>query len=266
MNNLISIVIPNYNSALYINQTLDSVLKQTYKYFEIIVVDDKSSDNSISLIEDYIKENPNINIKLICLNDNYGMPAGPRNIGVESANGSWIAFLDCDDIWHPLKLELQMKALIDNNCSFCSSKMMNFKHSNEIVFDEIFNLKINRINFQKQLLKNRTPTSSIVVKRDLMLKFKFNESKEYFSAEDFDCWLKIHENIKNSIKINNTLLFYRIADGQISGNKFRMFLKNYMVLKNYRFNNGEKFGFIRYYYLITQALLAFYYRAIKKTL
>ena len=266
MDDLISVVIPNYNSEVHIVNTLDSVLHQTYKKIEIVIVDDKSNDDSITIIESYIKANNTINIKLICLDKNHGMPAAPRNIGVENSNGNWIAFLDCDDVWHPLKLELQMRVLADNRSSFCSTKMVDFIDDRGIFFDDMLNLEINNVTFKQQLLKNRVPTSSVVAKRYILLKFKFNESKEYKAREDFDCWLKIHENIDSSIKINNELVFYRLVDNQMSSNRFKMILKNYMVLKNYRFNNGSKLGVVRHYYFITQMLLAIYYRVIKKTL
>jgi len=266
MSELISIVIPNYNSSEFIVKTLNSVLNQTYKNFEIIIIDDRSNDNSVEIIKKYITSNPDIAINLICLDRNYGMPAGPRNIGVKNSNGEWVAFLDADDIWHPSKLELQVLAVNQNNSNFCSSKMTDFKNDSDIVFGNISTLSVNNITFFQQLLKNRIPTSSVLVKKELMLKFKFNESKEYKAQEDSDCWMKIHENINHSIKLNNNLLFYRLTEGQISGNKFKMMMKNYMVLKNYRFNNGSKLGFSRFYYFATQALLAVYYRAIKKEL
>ena len=266
MNNLISIVIPNYNSEVHIVKTLDSVLHQTYKNFEIIIVDDRSKDSSVQIIENYIKDHDSIRIKLIYLDKNHGMPAAPRNIGVENANGEWIAFLDCDDIWHPSKLKLQMKALIDNKSSFCSAKMADFRDDSEIVFNDVSSARISSVTFRQQLLKNRVPTSSVLVKKDIALQYKFNESKEYKAREDFDCWLKIHENIKSSIKINQKLVFYRLVDNQMSGNKFKMILKNYMVLKNYKFNDGSRLGVARNYYFMTQVLLAVYYRLVKKVL
>jgi teichuronic acid biosynthesis glycosyltransferase TuaG len=266
MNELISVVIPNYNSALYIVKTLDSVLGQTYRDFEIIIVDDRSTDASVKIIKKYIKKNPDIAISLICLNRNYGMPAGPRNIGVKNSNGKWIAFLDADDIWHPSKLEFQVLAINRKNSSFCSTKMIDFKDDSDIVFDSMPSVSVSNITFRQQLLKNRVPTSSVLVKKELMLKFKFNESKEYKAQEDGDCWMKIHENIDYSIKLNNNLLFYRLIEGQISGNKFKMMMKNYMVLEKYRFNDGSKIGLSRFYYFVTQILLAIYYRLIKKTL
>lgn len=89
---LISIIVPNYNSAKYINQCIDSVLCQTFKNYELIIVDDMSTDNSIELIKQYADER----IKLIELTEKR-YNGGTRNVGVENAKGSYICFLDCDD-------------------------------------------------------------------------------------------------------------------------------------------------------------------------
>jgi len=263
---LVSVVIPNYNSASYIVNTLDSVLHQTYDAVEIIIIDDKSNDTSLDIIQDYIKTHCDAKIKLICLEENFGMPAAPRNIGVNHSSGDWIAFLDCDDIWHPLKLELQMKILMEKKGHFCSTRMVDFRSDSEISFDEVSNPNVKNITFKQQLLKNTIPTSSVLVKKDLMLKYKFNESKEYAAREDFDCWLKIHENIDSSIKINESLLFYRLVNNQMSSSRLKMILRNWIVLKNYRFNDGKGLGVIKYFYFTTQILLAVYYRLLRKTL
>lgn len=266
MDDLVSIVIPSYNSEAYIVSTLDSILHQTYKKIEVIIVDDKSNDASVNIIKDYIKTHGTIDIRLICLDKNHGMPAAPRNIGVKNSNGKWVAFLDCDDIWHPSKLELQIKTLLNSKSSFCSTKMVDFRDDKDILFGDISSPAIRNITFKQQLLKNRVPTSSVVVRRNVMLKFKFNESKKYKAREDFDCWLKIHENINSSVKVNEKLVFYRLINNQMSGNRLKMILMNWTILKEYRFNDGRRLGMIRCYYFITQALLAIYYRVIKKTL
>lgn len=92
MKNKISIIIPNYNSSKYINKCIDSILGQTYKNFELIIVDDMSTDDSVEKIKEYSDER----IKLIELTKK-GYNGGTRNIGVENASGDYILFIDCDD-------------------------------------------------------------------------------------------------------------------------------------------------------------------------
>ena len=105
MNDLISIITPSYKSERFIAQTIESVLVQTYKEWEMIIVDDVSPDNSNEIIEEYCKKDSRI--KLIKLEKNSG-PAVARNRAIEEANGRYIAFLDADDLWYPEKLEKQI--------------------------------------------------------------------------------------------------------------------------------------------------------------
>ena len=103
--NLVSIIIPLYNSEKFIKDTINSVLFQTYTNWEVIIVDDCSTDNSVEIILKIIDNNSNI--RLIKLENNVGS-AQSRNAALEVANGRFIAFLDSDDIWHPDKLEKQV--------------------------------------------------------------------------------------------------------------------------------------------------------------
>ena len=98
---LVSVVIPTYNGAKYLPQALDSVLAQTYRPYEIVVVDDGSKDNTRAVLQPYLTQ-----ISYV-YQDNRGEPAA-RNTGIRNSKGEFIAFLDADDLWHPRKLELQM--------------------------------------------------------------------------------------------------------------------------------------------------------------
>ncbi len=107
MKPLVSVIIPNYNYEKYITRTIDSVLEQTYKHIEIIVVDDGSKDNSLKVLEKYghkitVLEQANQGVSLA------------RNTGVAVSSGEYVAFLDADDIWLPAKLEAQMQKFFDN--------------------------------------------------------------------------------------------------------------------------------------------------------
>lgn len=106
---LLSIIIPNYNSSKWINKCIDSILKQIYQNYEIIIVDDMSEDNSVELIKQY--NNPKI--KLIEL-DHKAYNGGTRNIGVENANGEYILFLDCDDWIHSNMSLFEIAKVIKN--------------------------------------------------------------------------------------------------------------------------------------------------------
>ena len=99
----VSVVIPVFNGAAFIARAVESVLAQTFKDFEIVIIDDGSSDNTQTVLEQFSNQ-PNIR----CLYQENAGPAHARNVGVKSASGDYIAFLDCDDMWFPEKLELQM--------------------------------------------------------------------------------------------------------------------------------------------------------------
>ena len=106
----VSVIIPNYNYARYVGDAIESVMVQTYSYFELIVVDNGSTDNSKQVLEEFgNKYSPRLRV---IFQDNRGQ-AGSRNRGIEESKGDLIAFLDADDVWMPNKLEEQVKLLVD---------------------------------------------------------------------------------------------------------------------------------------------------------
>jgi len=261
---LVSVVMPSYNVEQHIIPTIKSVLSQSYINWELLVVDDCSEDSTCDVVRNFIQDDSRI--RLIVLEKNFGAPAAPRNIGVHESKGEWIAFLDADDIWHPKKLEFQIKALNKSDAVFCSTNMLNFTDGDILSFSDPGNFPLHNITFGQQLIKFRTPTSSVVARRDLLLEFPFNEDPQYKAREDFECWLHIHEKIGSSIKLLYPFLFYRIVQGQISGNKWKMTSKTYMVLSKYRLISGGSLGWKKYFYTVTQTLYAIYFRMIKKSL
>jgi glycosyltransferase involved in cell wall biosynthesis len=110
-NPLVSIVCPTYNSASYLRETINSVLAQTYRHWELILADDGSTDATVSVISDYL--NKHERIQLIQL-EHKGIPAITRNAAAFAAEGDYLAFLDSDDPWLPTKLEKQVAFFIDN--------------------------------------------------------------------------------------------------------------------------------------------------------
>lgn len=261
---LVSVVMPAYNAQNYIAATLKSVMEQTFPDFELIVVDDCSTDATAETVQQACREDARI--KLINLPKNRGAPAGPRNVGIQAAKGEWIAFIDADDIWHPRKLAYQMQALASSGATFCSTQMLDFEDEKKLDFTDPVDFQVERIGFLKQLVKFRTPTSSVVVKKDLVSLHPFNEDMRFKAREDLDCWLHCHEEIGESIKIKHPLVGYRIIPGQISGKKWQMIRRHCHVLRQYRFRSGRTLGAGAYLFTFSHFSFALYYRLLKKGL
>ena len=261
---MISVVMPAYNAAPYIEPTIRSVLRQTFKDIELIVVDDCSKDNTADLVEALARQDPRI--RLMRTEKNFGRPAGPRNWAVREAKGDWIAFIDADDIWHPQKLELQMQALAETGGQFCSARMRDFVDEAELDFRHVDRPAIERVTFWRQLTKSRTPTSAVIARRDLLLRHPFNEDARLKAREDMDCWLRCFEEIGPSIKLKSQLVGYRVIPGQISANKWLMVKRHHYMLRNYRMRSGRGLGPAAACCTATHFVLALLYQRMNRGL
>lgn len=260
----VSVVIPAYNSEKYIADTINSVLAQTYTNFEVLVINDFSTDGTKEIIQNFALHDNRV--FLINLLANMGAPAGPRNIGVRRARGRWIAFLDSDDIWHPCKLQRQLDLLEKTNARFCSTQMVDFVDANQLYLSDALTDEYEWISFLSQMIKFKTPTSSVIVEKSLLESYPFNETMSYKAREDLDCWLHCHEKIIRSVKITRPMMGYRITPGQISGRKWTMFMRHLYVLSRYRFLSGRSLWIGALPLTICHFVLSFYHRLIKKGL
>ena len=118
MNELVSIITPSYNTAKYIGKTIESVQAQTYQNWEMIIVDDCSTDDTDNIVKNYLDDE---RIKYL-KNENNSGAAVSRNRALNEAKGKWIAFLDSDDLWLPEKLEKQIRFMEENNYYFSYTK------------------------------------------------------------------------------------------------------------------------------------------------
>ena len=207
MNNLVSVIVPTYNSGNVVSQTIDSVLCQTYKNFELIIVDDGSTDNTQEVIGMFDDKR----IRYFKIN-NSGGAAKPRNFGIERAKGNLIAFCDADDIWTNNKLEIQIEKLEQSKCDFISSNMYLFKNNIENITGVSRNRKIK--NIYDFLLKNQINTSTVLVRKNPLL--KFNDDLNLTYGEDYELWLKLYQTKLKFEFINEALVYYRIWDKNIS--------------------------------------------------
>ena len=115
----LSVIMPMYNAERYVRKAIESVQKQTFGDFELIIIDDKSTDGSKAICEEFQQNDPRI--KVITVEKNGGA-GNARNIGIQLAKGKYITFIDSDDIWEPQKLNLQYKMLRKKNIGFVYSK------------------------------------------------------------------------------------------------------------------------------------------------
>jgi len=184
----VSVIIPTFNRLSLISRAIDSVLKQTLKPFEIIVVDDGSSDNTSTLIKNNYKS-----VKLI-KQKNLGVSKA-RNVGIKNSSGDWIALLDSDDEWKKNKLEVQIKSLSEHDYySVC--------HTNEIwirngtrVNQKKRHQKYGGYIFDKCLDICRISPSSIIFQKNIINEVGwFDENLSI--CEDYDLWLRITANFK----------------------------------------------------------------------
>lgn len=181
-----SIIIPVYNAEKTILASLESCVHQTYNNWEIILVDDCSTDSSISKINDFILSHTDFSIRLLQNADNKG-PSYSRNLGWEYAIGDYIAFLDADDIWHPNKLII-LKSMIDH-----SPDTELFFHQYSLQGKKIYSF-LSTEQYQSKyvsqfsiLLRNPIATPCCCCKRTIPE--RFDETLRY--AEDHDLWLRI---------------------------------------------------------------------------
>ena len=223
----ISIILPVYNAELYLQSTIDSILKQSYNNFELLVIDDCSTDSSYDIINSIIQKDSRVSYYK--LEKNSGGPATPRNYGINKAKNSLIAFVDSDDIWHPNKLEIQYEFLkSDHNIKFVSS-FKTYKKFNRDTFSKNFSFTV--LNYQDLLNKNFVNNSTVLVYKKYLQ--PFDVCSKYIAIEDAKQWLDIARKGTNCYLIHLPLIYYRKVEGSLSNNKIKMLQKRILLLKNY---------------------------------
>jgi teichuronic acid biosynthesis glycosyltransferase TuaG len=201
---MVSVVIPAYNAAPWIAETLRSVLSQTFQDFEIIVVDDGSTDDTAALVAKFK------GVRLIRIN--HAGVSTARNIAIQSASGEYIAFLDADDLWLPRKLELQIELL--------EKERLAWAYGDAIAFDDQSRRTLFRFSSVRQqysgkvlqllLLGDFIPSPTPVVKHRVFEQVGyFNESPIIQAVEDWDMWLRIAAEYPIG-RVNGVLAKYRV--------------------------------------------------------
>lgn len=246
-NLLISIITPTYNSENFIKSTIDSVLNQSYKNWEMLIVDDFSSDRTNDIIKKFVHDDDRfMHIKL---KENSGA-AVARNIALERARGDYIAFIDSDDLWLPDKLKLQIQFMNMNKCAVCCTSYSLINGKGEDI-DKIIEVR-NKLNLSSYLKDTRVGFSTVLVDKRIVGDFKMMNIRTRQDAQLLISFLKKGFNI---FGISDTLVKYRVHRNSISSNKIKTTLQMWKL-----YFRIEKFGFfLSIYYMI-----GYLYNAIKK--
>ncbi len=259
-NNFFSIIITTFNSALYINKTINGIIKQNFSNYEIILVDDCSTDNTLNLIN----KNFGKKIQIFSTDKNFGGPSKSRNIGIEKSSGEWISFLDGDDFWFQNRLHYfyQFIKKYPEKDIFCSNEMMlNIETGKK---NKILHGPYTENFFSNLLINgNKLSPSATIIRADFIKKKKifFDEKPELIGVEDYDFWLNLAKNNANFYFINKTLNVYKIHKKNISNDSKKHMENTINVInKNFRFletnNRDKKYSYriyiIRFSFLINQ--------------
>lgn len=248
----ISVGIPFYNNEQYLETAIISVIKQSYPYWELILLDDGSTDKSLSIAHKFATKDKRI--RVISDGKNIKLPKRLNQL-IDESKYQYIARMDSDDIMHPLRLETQIKFLLDNpNYDLVSSGLISINHKNEIqgyrcVLKTIWGLDNISISYP-------IAHPSVMAKKEWYVRNRYNN--KYFRAEDFELWTRaIVNNDFKIVILSDLLLFYR-EQGNLSIDKImysykqvfsiykeykgidfyliKLFLKKYIVLILNKFN------------------------------
>jgi glycosyltransferase involved in cell wall biosynthesis len=219
---LVSIVMPAHNCEAYIHESIQSVLSQSYIDWELIIVNDFSSDNTLDIISTF--EDPRIHI--ISNSSNRGV-AETRNTAIGIAKGQYIAFLDSDDLWLPEKLSKQISALQSDDNAVCShSSFSRINASGELL---CYVTAIKKINLSLMRKSNFIGNLTGIIDRNKVNTIVQKNVKH----EDYIMWLDVLSNRPNnySIGITEVLAKYRVCNISISSNKLQSIIWHWSVLR-----------------------------------
>jgi len=225
----VSIIIPYFQGIIFFRQTLYSILKQTYKNYEIIIIYDHDNKDELNLLKNLISKNNKI--KLIINNFNIGAGKS-RNKGATVAKGKYLAFIDSDDLWNKNKLEEQI--------NFMETKKLNFSHTTYTIVDEN-NRKLSlrkarsELNYKDLLNSCDIGLSTVIMTKKLFDKYKFSRNK---TKEDYSLWLKISKK-QIIYGLDKNLTKWKKTKNSLSSNIIQKLFDAYDL-----YYNQEKFNFL----------------------
>lgn len=204
----VSIIVTTYNRKEYLTETIQSILNQTYQDFELIIVDNHSNYDFFSHIKSFKSE------KIIPFqNQNNGIIAINRNVGIKQAKGKFLAFCDDDDIWSPNKIERQLNYLNSQNADVIYTSLLCFNEKGDNYIRKTKQIK----NISQLIRKNEISLSTVFLKNISLI--RFDEDPNLVTVEDYFLWLNLYKSGLNFILLDEPTTKYRLSQSS-------MFLKN----------------------------------------
>lgn len=218
---LVSVIIPVYNAAKYLDMSLKSLLNQTYSYWEAVLVNDGSVDNSLEILRCYAAEDKRFKV----IDKENGGVASARNAGLEAAEGDYIAFLDPDDMLYPQFLDILIKSLIKNDAEMAWCKIQRCRENATLDFCGTYeNYSAVKVKNPLELfILHRKPRIQIsscakLYKREILKNVRFNRDFKIL-AEDYCFSINVFKNVENAVCVFEALLAYRQNDSSLTHRK-----------------------------------------------
>lgn len=226
MQDKVTIITPVYNSEKYLDETIQSVINQTYQNWEMILVDDCSTDNSKKIIMEYA--NKNSNIKYFKLDKNSGAGVA-RNYALEKSTGRYVTYLDADDLWKADKLEKQIKFMESNRIAFSCTSYEKIDE-NGISKNKIVKIP-NRVNYNLFLRNTIIQTVGVMVDtsitgKDILIMPNIRR------RQDAATWCQLLKNNYDCFGMQEVLSYYRIVSNSLSSNKFKAVKGTWYLYRN----------------------------------
>ncbi len=221
---LVSIITPSYNSESFIEACINSVIAQSYTNWELIIVDDCSIDNTKEIIEKLSLSEKRI--KPVFLEKNVG-PANARNIALELARGRFIAFLDSDDLWLPLKIQKQIEFMCTNNIAFCFSEYEVISEDGETLINTI---KVpQKINYNQYLSNTIIGCLTVMIDKEKTKSFRMQDIR---SSHDMVLWLELMKRGFDAYGMQQCLAQYRLVSTSNTAKKKKAVIDVWRVYRD----------------------------------
>ena len=229
----VDVIMPNYNKGEFLEESINSVIAQEYKNWNLFIIDNLSKDNSIGILNTFKNKHNNINI--FFLSKNKGV-AFSRNLGIRLSKSKYISFLDSDDFWSPKKLKDQINFMEKSQKVFSYTDYTPFflKNNKKIYKKSV--IVPSSINYDQFINDTCIATSSMMIKRSLIGKIKFPK----VTLEDYAFKSRILKKGCIAAKVDDNSTFYRITKNSLSSNKFRNIYWSWHINKKY-----NKLSFLR---------------------